>query len=387
MSHQSHGGRLNNAIRCRKSKAEGNRILLKRSSKDILKTVADNASSIGVSQTAKGEDDFEEKEKMTINSDITDTEFDFDNETINTPAYRRAFAAARRQAMSANQLNWEPSNFDGSNPSERRNLISVYSERVGDQSNKHAINQNASSDIVTADVSSEVVGLSTGYSEAKASLSSRAEFTLNPVYSLREREERNKRELQVAKRHTHETLDLQGSKNGEGEYINKSHLALAGRWKVLTSNVAPTEPTSLCTFPDTSERWETLSSHWEELTSCWIQRLMENQTEGEDVPPSQQVARRISDLSAAGSNLFSAVVELQRLRASSERNVQQWFSEFRVEQENALEVRSRLEKALQEEQEKLTIAQTERTAAFQIVQEMRRELDMTRTELDVPGIS
>jgi len=58
-------------------------------------------------------------------------------------------------------------------------------------------------------------------------------------------------------------------------------------------------------------------------------------------PLNQQMARQINDLSAAGANLFHAVVELQRLRQSSERKFQRWFFDTRDEQERAREGPSR----------------------------------------------
>lgn len=131
------------------------------------------------------------------------------------------------------------------------------------------------------------------------------------------------------------------------------------------------------------ERWETLSSHWEGLTSYWLRRLEEGQTEAEDAPinqRNQKMARQITDLSAAGANLFSAVVELQRLRASSEREFQRWFFEVRADQERSAEAVSNLERRLQEEAEKRTTAEKYSTDAANMVQEMRLELSVSRDE-------
>jgi hypothetical protein len=47
------------------------------------------------------------------------------------------------------------------------------------------------------------------------------------------------------------------------------------------------------------------------------------------------MSRQITDLAAAGANLFQALIELQRLRASSERKFQRWFFETRADQERA----------------------------------------------------
>jgi hypothetical protein len=86
-------------------------------------------------------------------------------------------------------------------------------------------------------------------------------------------------------------------------------------------------------FPHAFERWETLSAHWEGLTNFWLRRLEQNSKEVSNDPLNQQLARQVTDLSSAGANLFHAVVELQRLRASSERKFQRWFFETRTELE------------------------------------------------------
>ena len=140
-------------------------------------------------------------------------------------------------------------------------------------------------------------------------------------------------------------------------------------------------------FPHAFERWETLSSHWEGLTSYWIRRLEQNTEEVRREPLAQQMSRQITDLSAAGANLFHAVVELQRLRASSERKFQRWFYETRAEQERAQEVKAELEKAVRVEHERRTEsgqvverANRERQTAEKLVVEMRRELQISKEE-------
>ncbi|KAI9875013.1 MAG: hypothetical protein M1823_007563, partial [Watsoniomyces obsoletus] len=73
------------------------------------------------------------------------------------------------------------------------------------------------------------------------------------------------------------------------------------------SQSAPPAPQQSRTgFPHAFERWETLSSHWEGLTSYWIRRLQENTNELSGKPIDQQMSRQITDLSAAGANLFHA---------------------------------------------------------------------------------
>ncbi|KAK4157020.1 hypothetical protein C8A00DRAFT_30115 [Chaetomidium leptoderma] len=140
-------------------------------------------------------------------------------------------------------------------------------------------------------------------------------------------------------------------------------------------------------FPHAFERWEALSAHWEGMTSFWLRRLQENTDEAERNPISTQLSRQVADLSAAGANLFHAVVELQRLRASSERKFQRWFFETRSELERHQEVNAMLE--AQMEQERQARADTVRNAAQneaenmklqKLVTEMRRELLISKEE-------
>ncbi|KAI9709380.1 MAG: hypothetical protein M1812_007716 [Candelaria pacifica] len=140
-------------------------------------------------------------------------------------------------------------------------------------------------------------------------------------------------------------------------------------------------------FPHAFERWETLSSHWEGLTSYWIRRLEQNSEEVSREPLSQQMARQITDLSAAGANLFHAVVELQRLRASSERKFQRWFFETRSEQERAQEMQGQLENALRLERAQraeavagATEVQQIKANAERMVSEKNRELQIAKEE-------
>ena len=140
-------------------------------------------------------------------------------------------------------------------------------------------------------------------------------------------------------------------------------------------------------FPHAFERWETLSSHWEGLTAYWNRRLQENTNELDNKPIDQQLSRQIGDLSAAGANLFHAVVELQRLRASSERKFQRWFFETRTEQERAQEIQAQLQRQLETEREQRNVsgpaveaARAEQLKAEELVREMRRELQISKEE-------
>jgi hypothetical protein len=151
------------------------------------------------------------------------------------------------------------------------------------------------------------------------------------------------------------------------------------------SSIARDSTTS--SFPHAFERWETLSSHWEGLTSYWIRRLEQNTDEVRREPLAQQMSRQITDLSAAGANLFHAVVELQRLRASSERKFQRWFYEHRQEQERAQEREGQLTTSLETELEARKEAEanmermaTEKKNAERAVIEMKRELQISKEE-------
>ncbi|TPX13945.1 uncharacterized protein E0L32_005645 [Thyridium curvatum] len=140
-------------------------------------------------------------------------------------------------------------------------------------------------------------------------------------------------------------------------------------------------------FPHAFERWEALSAHWEGLTSFWIRRLQQNTDEIDRDPLSQQLSRQVTDLSAAGANLFHAVVELQKLRASSERKFQRWFFETRAELERHQEVNGVLEAALEDErrgragairdavEQERAASKTQRQLA-----EMRKELAISKEE-------
>ncbi|SPQ19481.1 f861d5f2-c293-488e-93c3-afb722753a0d [Thermothielavioides terrestris] len=141
------------------------------------------------------------------------------------------------------------------------------------------------------------------------------------------------------------------------------------------------------TFPHAFERWEALSAHWEGMTSFWLRRLQENTDEIERNPITTQLSRQVADLSAAGANLFHAVVELQRLRASSERKFQRWFFETRAELERHQEVNAMLEAQMEQERQARADAvrgsaqhETENVKLRKMVAEMRRELLISKEE-------
>ena len=140
-------------------------------------------------------------------------------------------------------------------------------------------------------------------------------------------------------------------------------------------------------FPHAFERWEALSAHWEGLTSFWIRQLQQRSEEINQDPLNRQLARQVTDLSAAGANLFHAVVELQRLRASSERKFQRWFFEMRSDMERNTEVQAMLEATIQEERRSRAEAireaiENERSNSKiqKQLAEMRKELAISKDE-------
>jgi hypothetical protein len=150
---------------------------------------------------------------------------------------------------------------------------------------------------------------------------------------------------------------------------------------------APGPSATRSSFPHAFERWETLSAHWEGLTSFWLRRLEENSNEINREPISQQLSRQVTDLSAAGANLFHAVVELQRLRASSERKFQRWFFETRAEQERAQEIQAMTAASLEQERAERAAAIKEavenerlRHTSDKKLTEMKRELQIAKEE-------
>lgn len=136
------------------------------------------------------------------------------------------------------------------------------------------------------------------------------------------------------------------------------------------------------TFPHAFERWEQLSSHWEGLTSYWLRKL---ESDAEDiqrnVPSASAMSRQITDLSAAGANLFHAVVELQRLRASSERKFQRWFFETRADTERNSENKAQLEQELHIERSERQKAAKQRVESDIAAENARREVAEMRREL------
>lgn len=147
-------------------------------------------------------------------------------------------------------------------------------------------------------------------------------------------------------------------------------------------NVGEGQGSKSSTFPHAFERWEQLSSHWEGLTSYWLRKL---ESDAEDiqrsVPSASAMSRQITDLSAAGANLFHAVVELQRLRASSERKFQRWFFETRADTERNQETKAQLEQQLLAERTERQNATKQRVESDIAAENARREVAEMRREL------
>lgn len=176
--------------------------------------------------------------------------------------------------------------------------------------------------------------------------------------------------------------------NGGRQRQSQQQSAPHGNTATDTATNQPAEPTKpRNSFPHAFERWETLSAHWEGLTSYWIRKLEQNKDDINRDALSQQLARQVTDLSAAGANLFHAVVELQRLRASSERKFQRWFFETRAELERAQEVNAMMDKALERERQDRADAirdavdhERGSSKAQKQLAEMRKELAISKEE-------
>lgn len=174
-------------------------------------------------------------------------------------------------------------------------------------------------------------------------------------------------------------LLLSGIPNAAGSGVPLPGAALPG------NSAATGQPRAQ--FPHAFERWEALSAHWEGLTSFWIRKLQQHAEEIDRDPLSSQLSRQVTDLSAAGANLFHAVVELQRLRASSERKFQRWFFETRAELERHEETKAMLERTLAEERMSKAAAIKEavdnernNSRTQKRLQEMQKELQISKDE-------
>jgi hypothetical protein len=118
------------------------------------------------------------------------------------------------------------------------------------------------------------------------------------------------------------------------------------------------------------------------MTSYWLHRLEANTEEVKNtIPNAATLSRQITDLSAAGANLFHAVVELQRLRASSERKFQRWFFDTREHHEKLLEQKAEVDRELKAERSSRQEATRQQSEAAAAVESARREVMDMRREL------
>lgn len=163
----------------------------------------------------------------------------------------------------------------------------------------------------------------------------------------------------------------------------EANAGLAQSQQLLATDSAGAAGRGRNSFPHAFERWETLSAHWEGLTSFWIRKLKQNAEEINNDPVSQQLARNVTDLSSAGANLFHAVVELQRLRASSERKFQRWFFDTRAELERTQEVTALLEQALEDERRSRADAIREALEHEKGNSKIQKQLNEMRKELQI----
>ncbi|KAL9110469.1 MAG: hypothetical protein Q9227_005013 [Pyrenula ochraceoflavens] len=353
-----------------------------KTSKKILKNVADNASLISLRQRSDAEEKDQRNETATINSDITDAEFNFDHEIINTPAYRRAFASARRLAIAADQSPANPPVSDVVGSSKKEEPVKLNSEQVISQSVTASDEQRVSSGVSGVHNLPEIGGSSAEDPETRASpaVAENFEKTIPTTF------------LDPHKRSASDSIAPTNGDCSDTRLDTNVPTTLPADTPetAVTSSQGPQSSPDLLTskeimrrreerlrrrHADTTERKNMVVEPQESKNA-----KEEGQAEVEPAPLNQQMARQIDDLSAAGANLFHAVVALQRLRASSERKFQRWFVETKSAHERSVEVRSDLEKRLREEREKRATAELASSEATRCVQEMRREYLLARDE-------
>jgi hypothetical protein len=143
--------------------------------------------------------------------------------------------------------------------------------------------------------------------------------------------------------------------------------------------------------PHAFQRWEDLSAKWDGLVSYSLRKIEQTSEETLDLPLTEQLLRKVTDLSAARDNLSHALVELEKSRASSERKFMRWFFETRKNEERKQEVSAQLQRALIAERQahaddnasweaKAQQAKRTESDASKLVGEMRRELKISKEE-------
>ena len=268
----------------------------------------------------------------TRSSIISDREFEFDDLVINSQAYRRALQAAKRELRKGGVQQTEGDLIDMGNDADEATL--------SQDLNKASLS-GGENVIVSGPAEAQTLQQTLKSSDGRSRLKHNdptpsSSTTINPKDPTKEPGQAS-RAIFKSWEDAHRDRERKNTNNTRLPAIAPGYQPTA------------TEDKPKSSYPHAFERWETLSAHWEGLTSFWIRRLERNTAEFNNDPSSEQLAEQVKDLSAAGKNLFDAVVELQRLRASSERKFQRWFFETRAEQERSRELVISLEETLREE--------------------------------------
>jgi len=267
---------------------------------------------------------------------ISDREFEFDDLVVNSQAYRRALIAAKRDLRKGGLQQTEGDLIDMGNDVDEVPQ-SQDLNKASHSGGQHVIvsgQAEAQALLQTVKSSGEKSGPKHNNSTESSST------TINPKAPPKKLGQEKARAIFKSWEDAHRE---QERKNANNASVPSAPAIARGTRPTATEN----KPKNF--YPHAFERWEALSAHWEGLTSFWIRRLERNTAEFNNDPSSEQLAEQVKDLSAAGKNLFDAVVELQRLRASSERKFQRWFFETRAEQERSQELVISLEETLREE--------------------------------------
>ena len=144
----------------------------------------------------------------------------------------------------------------------------------------------------------------------------------------------------------------------------------------------PSQDSNIAFPPISFERWNHLSDCWEGLTRYWVRRLEQyrNDPDFDSLPITMQLSQQVTDLSATGANLFHAVIQLQRLRASSERKFQRWVFETRNERETWQKKIKNLENSLAKEHNTVQILQLDRDRIDSSLRELQFEFVIKKEE-------
>lgn len=306
---------------------------------------------------------------------ISDREFEFDDLVVNSQAYRRALKAVERDLRKGDHQHDEGNLIDlgdgmadtAQSKDVKEKKLSLGVEKTSLREGKNVLIQGAAETDnphktfeCTHDGSEGVHNNSRNVSSMSVAANS---LSIKPGQAIQS----------IVQGWADEHRAREGQSTHRPSVPSASAIARGGQ-------PTTTEDKLKNFYPHAFERWETLSAHWEGLTSFWIRQIQENTAEFNRDPSSEQLARQVHYLSNAGKSLFDAVVDLQRLRASSERKFQRWFFETRKEQERVQEVVALLEKTLQEE--RTTNQVTLMVEKGKIIQAFQQQLSRERTNLE-----